>query len=330
VRASATATPATILARVRELARTDAPLRCAIAWSGGVDSTVLLHLLRRARRLPRARLTLRALHVDHGLQPAAADFRRFCVRTARRWQLPLKVLKADVHVARGESVEQVARAARRAALAAALAPGEWLLTAQHADDQLETVLLALLRGAGPAGLAGMPARMPLGDSYLLRPLLDVQRDQILACARAEKLAWIDDPTNDQLRFDRNFLRSQVIPSLQGRWPAVSRTVARSARHCAAAADVLAQVAARDLALAADGPDLAIPVLRRWSAPRRAIVLRAWIQAAGARAPNERHMVQIESMLTARIDAHPELRLADLTLKRKGRHLHLVVHGKKRR
>ncbi len=295
-----------------------------------MDSTVLLDLLRRAQRLPRARLTLRAIHVDHGLQPAAADFRRFCVRAARRWGLPLTVIRADVRPARGESVEQVAREVRRRALSRALAPGEWLLTAQHADDQLETVLLALLRGAGPAGLAGMPARMSLGDAQLLRPLLDVQRDQILAYAAARKLDWIDDPTNDEPRFDRNYLRAHVLPALRSRWPALARTVGRSARHCALAAEVQAEAAARDLEQAADGDDLAIVVLRRWSVSRRAAVLRAWIQRAGARAPNERHLVQIEAMLAARVDAHPELRLPDLTVRRRGGHLQLVVHGAPRR
>jgi tRNA(Ile)-lysidine synthase len=326
---AATLTPVAILARLRALAGTDGPLSCAVAWSGGVDSTVLLDLLRQARRLPRARLTLRALHVDHGLQPAAADFRRFCVRTARRWHLALKVLKVDVRVGRGDSLAQAARNARRAALTAALAPGEWLLAAQHADDQLETVLLALLRGAGPAGLAGMPARMPAGDSCLLRPLLEVQREEIRAYAGVRQLEWIDDPTNEQMRFDRNYLRAHVLPPLRRRWPALARTVGRSARHLGTAAAVLARAAAQDLALAADGADLDIAVLRRWGPERRAAVLRAWMQQAGARAPNERHMVQIEAMLAARIDAHPQLRLPDITLCRRGGRLSLVVHGASR-
>lgn len=292
---------------------------------------MLLDLLRGARRLPRARLTLRAIHVDHGLQPAAADFRRFCVRTARRWGVPLTVIKAQVRPARGDSVEQVARAARRAALTGALAPGEVLLTAQHADDQLETVLLALLRGAGPAGLAGMPEKMPLGSGHqLLRPMLDLQRDQIMAYAVARKLRWIDDPTNDETRFDRNYLRAHVLPPLRSRWPAIARTAGRSARHSAIAAEVQAETARRDLALAADGPDLAIAVLKRWSVPRRAAVLRAWILATGARAPNERHMAQIEAMLAARVDAHPELRLPDVMLKRRAGRLLLVVQGARRR
>jgi len=293
-----------------------------VAWSGGVDSTVLLHLLWRARRLPGSRLTLRALHVDHGLQPAAADFRRFCLRTARQWQLPLRVLKAQVRSGKGDSVEQAAREARRAVLGAALAPGELLLTAQHADDQLETLLLAVLRGAGPAGLAGMPTAMPLAGSHLLRPLLDRERAELLAYAHAARLSWIDDPTNDEPRFDRNYLRARVLPVLRRRWPALSRTAGRSARHCAAAALALQCAAARDLELAADGADLEVAVLRRWSAARRAGALRAWIQSAGGRAPNERHLREIEAMLVARADAHPELRLPDLTLRRQGGRLRI--------
>ena len=285
---------------------------------------MLLHLLWCARRLPRARLELRALHVDHGLQPAAADFRRFCTRTARRWRLPLTILGARVQIARGDSVEQAARDARRAAFATALEPGELLLTAQHADDQLETLLLALLRGAGPAGLAGMPAVAPFAAGRLVRPLLDRERADLLAYARARQLDWIDDPTNDEPRFDRNYLRTRVLPLLKGRWPASARTAGRSARHSASAAAALHEVAARDLELAADGADLEVAVLRRWSMIRRAAVLRAWIQAAGARAPNERHLREIEAMLVARADAHPQLRLPDLILRRQHGRLQLEV------
>jgi tRNA(Ile)-lysidine synthase len=264
------------------------------------------------------------LHVDHGLQPAATDFRRFCRRTARSWGLPLALIKADVRLARGESVEQAARDARRTALAAALTPGELLLTAQHADDQLETLLLALLRGAGPAGLAGMPAGMPFAGSRLLRPLLDLERAQLHAYAHAQQLEWIDDPTNDDPRFDRNYLRSRVLPLLKSRWPAAPRTAGRSARHCAVAAESLQLIASRDLELAADGADLEVAVLRRWSAARRAAAVRAWILTAGARAPNERHLREIEAMLVARVDAHPELRLPDLTLRREAGRLRLTV------
>lgn len=298
---------------VRELAGGTGKPRCVVAWSGGLDSTVLLHALRAGRGGP----AVRAIHVDHGLQAASASFRQFCERTARRWRMPLVVRRLRVRVPRGGSVEEAARQARRAALIDALEPGELLLTAQHADDQLETVLLALLRGAGPRGLAGMPAVMDIEGKRLLRPLLGIERVGIAAYARAHDLEWVEDPTNTDERFDRNYLRSRVLPALRERWPAVARTAARSARHCAIAAAALEAAAARDLDAAADGAGLSIAVLRRFSAARRAAVLRAWIQRAGARAPNERHLQQVEAMMAARPDAHPQLRLPDCILRRSG-------------
>jgi tRNA(Ile)-lysidine synthase len=306
-----------LLRRIRGLAGRQGPLTCAVAWSGGLDSTLLLHLLCRVRRQFPAQLKLRAIHVDHGLQPAATSFRRFCERTARRWRVPLTVLAPRVEVPRGGSVEEAARRARRGALAGALVPGELLLTAQHADDQLETTLLALVRGAGPRGLAGMPARMPLGPGWLLRPLLDVERTAIAAAAREAELEWVEDPTNADTRYDRNYLRTRVLPVLRGRWPSVAATVARSARHCASAVELLEAASARDLAAAADGPDLAIAVLRRFPAARRAEVLRAWIRRSGARAPNERHLDEIAAMMSARPDAHPLLVLPDCKVRRVG-------------
>jgi tRNA(Ile)-lysidine synthase len=291
-----------------------------VAWSGGLDSTVLLHVLRAARGARRAVAGLRAIHVDHGLQPAAADFRRFCEVTARRWRVPLAVLRVGVHVERGASLEEAARRVRRAALAAALSPGEVLLTAQHADDQLETMLLALLRGAGPKGLSGMPEQMLIGGVRQLRPLLGFDRATIAAYARGHDLEWVEDPTNLQERFDRNFLRTRVLPLLRARWPAAARTAERSARHCAAAVVLLDQAAQRDLEAAVDGAGLEVAILRRFGPARRAAVLRAWIQRAGARAPNERHLREIEAMMAARRDAHPLLRLPDCTLRRAGARL----------
>lgn len=317
-----------MLARVRELGG-DGALRCVVAWSGGLDSTVLLHLMLRARRIAGARLHLRAVHVDHALQPAAADFARACHRTARAWRVPLAVLKAHVCMAPGDSVEEAAREARYAALSGALAPSELLLTAQHADDQAETLLLALLRGAGPAGLAAMPAIMPLGRAQLLRPLLSLERAQLAAYATSQGLAWSDDPSNAALRFDRNYLRARVLPLLRARWPALSRTLTRSAGHCAAAARLVADSAIRDLELAADGADLSIAVLRRWSVSRRMAALRQWIASRGLRAPDARHLVQIERMIAARADAHPVLRLPELLLRRQEGRLQLEAGGVRR-
>lgn len=315
-------TPANVLARLRELAPAGA-LKCVVAWSGGLDSTVLLHLLSRAARTPGAALQLRAIHVDHGLQPAARQFRDFCQRTARQWRIPLQLLNSASRPGPGESVEEVARAGRLQALARAVRPGECLLMAQHADDQLETLLLAMLRGAGPAGLAGMPASLPFSGTRLLRPLLSSTRGEIAAYAAGQGLAWVEDPTNAEPRFDRNYLRTQVVPLLKARWPAAAVTAVRCARHHAAAALVVARQAARDVEAAADGADLAIPVLNRWGAPRRAGALRAWLLQRGLRAPNERHISQIEAMMAARPDAHPLLQLPDGTIRRIGGRLNVT-------
>jgi tRNA(Ile)-lysidine synthase len=286
-----------------------------VAWSGGLDSTVLLHLLVQAARRTPDRLALRAVHVDHGLQPAAADFRKFCRATARSWRLPLAVVRATVRLAPGDSLEEKARDARYTALAHALAPGEVLLTAQHADDQLETLLLALLRGAGPAGLAAMPASADFGSTLLLRPLLAVEHAGLAAYAARNALPWRDDPSNALLRFDRNYLRARVVPALRERWPAVARTAARSAAHCAVAAAAISDAARRDLQGAADGPDLEIAMLRRLVPSRQAAVLRLWITDHGVRVPEARQLEQIARLMDARIDAQPQLRLPGFVVRR---------------
>src|SRR6185369_6733205 len=144
------------------------PMRCAVGWSGGLDSTVLLHLMLRVRRAHPRQIQIRAVHVDHHLQAASAQFRAHCLGLARRWRVPITVLDADVKLGRGESLEEAARDARLGCWRSQMRPGELLLLAQHADDQVETTLLALLRGAGPAGLAAMPEAAALGQGQLLR------------------------------------------------------------------------------------------------------------------------------------------------------------------
>jgi tRNA(Ile)-lysidine synthase len=299
-----------------------------VAWSGGLDSTGLLHLLLQARRGYR-QLMVRALHVDHGLQPAAADFRRFCRDAARKWRVPLAVISADVKLGAGQSVEEVARVARYAALAGALEPGELLLTAQHADDQLETLLLALLRGAGPAGLASMPPAAAFGATLLLRPLLALERKQLAEYAERNELSWQDDPSNTLLRFDRNYLRARVVPALRERWPAIAKTAGRSATHCAVAAASISRSARQDLESAADGPDLEIAVLRRLAPSRRAAALRMWIADRGFNAPEVRQLLQLELLMAARVDAQPELRLPGLVVRRHAGRLVLEAHSPRR-
>lgn len=276
--------------------------RVVVAWSGGVDSTVLAHVLLKQRRKFAG---LRLLHVDHGLQPASADWTRHCARQARRWRVPLAVISPSIKVARGESPEAAAREARYAAFAANLLAGEVLVTAQHRDDQVETLLLQLFRGAGVPGLAAMPAIAPFAQGHIARPLLEASRAELEGYARRNDLHCIEDPSNALVRFDRNYLRHRVLPGIRARWKGVDQAVARSARHMAEAMRLLDEMARRDLAAAADGNGLSVAALRAMPAARRRNALRAFIAAAGVELPPTSRLGEISTaLLSARPDAQP--------------------------
>ncbi len=277
-------------------------LEVCVAFSGGVDSTALLAAL---ARLPRPPLGLRALHVDHGLHPDSPRWAAHCRRVARSLGVPLKVCRTQVRRARGESLEASARTARYALLGGALGAGEALLSAHHQDDQLETVLLQLLRGAGLAGLAAMPARAPLGRGSLVRPLLAWSREELTGWVRSQGLAWIEDPSNSEPRLDRSYLRTRVLPLLRARWPAAAATAARTARHAAEAQRLLEALGAADAARAASGAKLSAKLLRALPLERRRNALRFWISARGHRPPPASRLEEIAGpLLEARTDAKP--------------------------
>jgi tRNA(Ile)-lysidine synthase len=199
----------------------------------------------------------------------------------------------------------VARTGRYAALAGALAPSEVLLTAHHLEDQLETVLLQLLRGAGLPGLSAMPALKPLGAGFLARPLLSVPRAELRAWVQTRGLRCLEDPANADASFDRNYLRHSVLPLLVSRWPGAAGAVARSARHVAAAQELLDGLARSDVARAADGADLSVAQLRGLPLERRRNALRFWIAASGRVAPDARRLEEMAvTLLAARVGANP--------------------------
>ena len=219
--------------------------RFCVAYSGGLDSSVLLHALARCRDALGAPLV--AVHVDHALLSEAAAWTAHCRATCAELGVPLQVVEVDAARRRAAlGVEAAARDARYAALADLLGPGDCLLTAHHRDDQAETVLLQLLRGCGPAGLAAMPGVAPLGRGRLARPLLDVSRADLRAYAVEHSIGFVQDPSNSDPELARGFLRTEVTPRLQARWPGMSRTLARAARHAADAAAIIAERAAEDL------------------------------------------------------------------------------------
>jgi tRNA(Ile)-lysidine synthase len=300
--------------RLKQLLPAFPDVALCVAYSGGADSTALLAALARLR--PGAR-RLRALHVDHGLHPDSALWGARAGALARGLGVPCEVLVAKGVRARGESPEARARAARYRLLAGALEAGEVLVTAHHEDDQLETVLLQLLRGAGLAGLAAMPEVAPFARGFLARPLLTRSRTQLVSWVRAADLEHLEDPSNADPRLDRNFLRLRVLPQIRERWPGAAATVARAARHAAEAQRLLESQARADLRAARHGQSLAAGALRTLPPERRRNALRFWIASRGFPLPPAARLNEIAGpLLAARADAQPSVEWQGARLERR--------------
>ena len=289
-----------------------------MALSGGVDSVALLLALQQLRRRSARwrRFTLRAVHVNHQLRPAARSWEQHCRRLCAALEVPLVVRRVRVPQGPGRSLEAEARQVRYAALTRGMPKGELLLTAHHLDDQLETFLLQLLRGAGVAGLAAMGECTRLGERWLLRPLLSEPRSELETFARASAVAWVDDDSNVDERFDRNYLRQRVLPLLRERWPAVATVVARSAANLADAQDVLREQALADLERLAPRGPLELAALAELSVTRQRNALREWLRAAGLPLPDRVHLERIRCELpAARADAQPLVRWGTAEVRR---------------
>ncbi len=305
------------LPRHLEHALADAPSGpLCVGFSGGGDSLALLYAL---AQLPAARARgLRALHVAHGLHPDSLAWAARCVEHAARIEVPLQVLSVRVDMAAGEGIEAAARRARYAALAAAMARDELMLTAHHRDDQAETLLLRLLHGAGTEGLAGMRPLRRFGPGWLWRPLLALGRQSLRDYAAAQAIDWIEDPANADARFARSWLRGSVLPLLAQRWPDVDARLALAAERLREEDAVLAGEARRALAavrslapqaLQGEGVAALPPALRR-----RALGL--WLDELGLPRPPAPVWTRIEpELLAARLDAEPRLAWRGAELRR---------------
>ena len=291
-----------------------------VGFSGGLDSTVLLHLCARLRA--RGLLTdLQAVHVHHGLQAAADAWVAHCTRVCQGLGIPLAVL--HVRTDGAASLERAAREARYIAFARVLPEDGCLVLGQHRDDQLETLLQRLVRGAGVKGLAGMPESRSLAAGRLWRPLLDEPRAALLAYAEAEGLDWIEDPSNADTGLDRNYLRHAVLPRLRQRWPGVDQVMARSARHLAEADELLGELASLDLQQARlvaqpfpwiPLPSLALAPLQRLSEARQRNALRAWLDAL-TRPPDSAHWAGWQAVREAGTASDPVWRLEGGSVRR---------------
>lgn len=299
-----------------------------VAFSGGLDSTVLLHAVVEA--LPKGQV--RAIHIHHGLSPNADQWQKHCETISAQWSVPLTTVRVNVQTD-GKGLEDAARQARYRAFEQHLQPGDVLLTAHHSDDQVETLLLRLARGSGPRGLAGMAASRPLGQGKLWRPLLPVSRETLLAYGRDHQLRWIDDESNEDPRFDRNYLRHQVLPPLRRRWPDLGERWGTSAALCGEADQLLREYAWEDLdRLTVDSPGavpefcpvLSLSGLRALSVSRRQWVLRCWCETNGAGLPTREALAQIEAQLIqGREDAQALVPVGDRTVRRFRGGLYLV-------
>ncbi|HEC28290.1 MAG TPA: tRNA lysidine(34) synthetase TilS [Gammaproteobacteria bacterium] len=288
-----------------------------VAYSGGLDSTVLLTAMARLRDTG-ANWSLSAVHVHHGLQPEADAWPGHCTRLCSELDTPLEMLAVDASPGQGESPEAAARNARYQALATLMNEDEALLTGHHLDDQAETLLLQLMRGSGLPGLAAMPAESPFSSGLLIRPLLGFSRDELKQYAVDKKLEWVEDSSNEDVRFDRNFIRQRILPELRSRWPSVVQTVSRSAGHMAEAASLLDELAESDLQCILDRQGCFIDIngLRRLSEARQRNLMRHWLRITGLSVPSQKQLHHIlHDVLNSRPDATPCVRWSGVEIRR---------------
>ncbi|MGB1139824.1 MAG: tRNA lysidine(34) synthetase TilS [Halioglobus sp.] len=297
-----------------------------VGFSGGVDSTVLLHLLAALRETHPDLPPLTAVHVDHGLQAESGNWRTHCQRVCQEWDVPL--VTREVDTAAFGSGELGAREARYSVFHELLGEGDVLLLAHHLDDQVETFFLRLLRGAGVRGLAAMPASRPIGAGRLARPLLGFLREDVERCAAANGLAFVEDPSNADTGFDRNYLRAEVLPLLAARWPGYRGAVARATGHMAATSDLLRESLAIPVEVSSSlgDPGLALADLFARGEEAAALMLRDWLDGYGLPAPDRAPLMEfLRQLADAPDDAQPQLALADYALQRYRDAVFLLPH-----
>jgi tRNA(Ile)-lysidine synthase len=255
---------------------------CVLAFSGGLDSCVLLHLLSNSRFLPNIKLW----HVNHGLQSEAENMANFCQQQANAYQLELKLSHLNLQTTQS-NIEAIARTARYALFAKELTQNDCLLTAHHMDDQVETFLLNVLRGSGSAGLRGIAAQRSFAKACLIRPLLHFKREILLGYANQHELEWFEDPSNNSVQFNRNYIRHKVTPVIQQRWPNYQGAIATVCDIQSETQQLLDDLATLDYEVLSDSSDrpsseklpstLSVKGLALLSLARKKNVIRYWLR-----------------------------------------------------
>lgn len=276
-----------------------------VAYSGGMDSHVLICACAEMR--DRYHVNLHAIHINHGLSAQSALWAKHCADVCAAFSIPYDAFVIEVIAEEGKSIEEIAREKRYALFAEVLGEGDVLLTAQHQDDQAETMLLQLFRGAGPKGLAAMPVIKPLGYGTQFRPFLNLPRATLQKFALERKLKWIEDESNHQKTFNRNYIRHDILPLLKNRWPAINHTLSRSAAHCAEAQGLLEEFAAsiEKQACGSKPSTLSVTKLLKLSDEKQKLVLRYWISTQAYPLPDMKKLQSILiNVLRARWDKMP--------------------------
>ena len=297
--------------------------RLVVALSGGLDSTVLLHCL--ASLAPQYSLKLRAIHVHHGLQQEADSWQDYCETLCHRLQVPLQSIKVNATAQAGESPEAAARLARYQALQQHTQTTDLICLAHHQDDQAETLLLQLFRGAGLKGLSAMALFSNKKGRYYLRPLLHCTREAIQHYAVTHQLQWIEDHSNNDQRFDRNYLRHTLMPLLIKRWPGIQHSLARTASHCQQAQlaiENLLQMQFPNLQWA--DPCLDLKILNNTKDSVKPHIIRLWLQHNDATMPSQQGIHSLmQTVINAKQDASPEVAWDQTVVKRYQQRLYLL-------
>ncbi|MEW6994515.1 tRNA lysidine(34) synthetase TilS [Colwelliaceae bacterium MEBiC 14330] len=295
-----------------------------IAYSGGVDSQVLLHSVSQLKKQQQISHEVTVCHVNHGLSRNALDWQSFAQKECEKFSLKLVIKQVKVRAHAQQSLEEVARELRYSALKTVSDKPAIVLTGHHSDDQSETFLLALKRGAGLKGLSSMAKTSSLGKHLLIRPLLNISREKIEQYALANQLSWVEDESNQDTSFDRNFIRKKVMPLLKERWPSISNTINRSASHCFAGQELLDELAVQDLNVTkTDDFALNIERLMQLSPARFNNLIRFFLAQHNCLMPSVEQIAQVRLQLQADVDKTPMIKVANHYLRRYKHSLYLT-------
>jgi tRNA(Ile)-lysidine synthase len=296
-----------------------------IAYSGGVDSQVLLHALVKLKHAKKFPNVMTVCHVNHGLSANASAWQTFAQQACQKLNVTFTVCQVNVQIQPQQSLEALAREARYQALQSIYNERSLIITGHHRDDQAETFLLALKRGAGLKGLSAMAAETKQGKDTLLRPLLTISRAEIVNYANNNKLNWVEDESNSDTRFDRNFIRQKIMPLLNERWPSITQTINRSSSHCLEGQLLLNELAEQDLvSCQLTKQCLSVSELSKLSTARFNNLIRYFLAQHNYLMPSTEQLAQVYQQLFANEDKNPAVKVANNYLRRYKNALYLTA------